>query len=381
MKIAFYCPNKPLTSPNPSGDLIIASGIQRALNETGHSCKEVVPFRSRWFWESPKSLAAASFALASAIHHTVRFRPHLWLTYHTYYKSPDVIGPFISRFTGIPYVLFQPMYATKRRRERRARIGFALNRLALRSADYSISNNMDDLEALGRILPPNRLSYLPPGIFTEDFQKDTAAGKLIRQKAGIAEDVPLLFTAARFRSDVKFESLLYLFESLEILRGIQPKFALLIAGDGPMESELQRRAQDVLPGIVRFVGRVQRKEMPAYYSAADLFVFPGIGESLGMVYLEAQSCGLPVVALATAGVPQVVRHGKTGLLVSKDGGQSMALAIDRLLRDDHLRRDFGENACRFVREERNLRTHYRQLSQLLEDIRAGRLPLPENQFT
>lgn len=368
MKIAFYCPNKPLSSPNPSGDLIIAGSIQRALNELGHRCEEVVSFRSRWFWESPRRVTAAFFALSSALHHAVTFRPDIWLTYHTYYKSPDIIGPIISRFIRIPYVLFQPMYSTKRRKERRARIGFALNRFALRAADYSVSNNVNDLEALGRILHPDRFSYLPPGIFTEDFQQDATAGNLIRRKIGIAEDVPLLFTAARFRRDVKFESLSYLLESLSLLRKIRPNFALLVAGDGPMESELRKMAHEVVPGLVTFAGRVRRQEMSHYYSAADLFVFPGIGESLGMVYLEAQCCGLPVVALATAGVPQVVRHGETGLLVPRDDGHSMAHAIDRLLENENLRRDFGANASRFVRTERNLRVHYRQLSMTLEKI-------------
>ena len=51
-----------------------------------------------------------------------------------------------------------------------------------------------------------------------------------------------------------------------------------------------------------------------YYSAGDMFVFPGIRESLGMVYLESQSCGLPVVAFHNGGIPEVVVDGETGFL-------------------------------------------------------------------
>ena len=68
-------------------------------------------------------------------------------------------------------------------------------------------------------------------------------------------------------------------------------------------------------------GRIARQDMVQYYSAADLFAFPGIGESLGMVYLEAQACGLPVVALDSPGVSQVVVGGQTGLLVAEDAGR------------------------------------------------------------
>jgi glycosyltransferase involved in cell wall biosynthesis len=165
-------------------------------------------------------------------------------------------------------------------------------------------------------------------------------------------------------------SLIYLFKSLSLLKNIRPNFALLVAGDGPMEAELRRAADECIPGMVHFAGRVQRQEMSYYYSAADLFVFPGIGESLGMVYLEAQSCGLPVVALATAGVPQVVKHGETGLLVSQDNGHSMALAIDYLLKDINLRRVFGAKAAEFVRTERDIQIHSRELSALLEQFRS-----------
>jgi glycosyltransferase involved in cell wall biosynthesis len=230
---------------------------------------------------------------------------------------------------------------------------------------------MDDLEALRRISSPDRISYLPPGIITQDFQRDAVAGKLVRRKEGIAEDVPLLFTAARFRSDVKFDSMIYLFKSLSILRRTRPDFILLVAGDGPMDAELRRAADRYIPGMVHFAGRVRRQAMPSYYSAADLFVFPGIGESLGMVYLEAQSCGLPVVALATGGVPQVVRHGETGLLVPQDKGHSMAMAVDQLLEDDTVRRELGAKASQFVRKERDIYVHSRQLSELLELIRSS----------
>lgn len=374
MKIAFYCPNKPLDHPDPSGDLVIARGIRSALKMRGHEFIEPARFRSRWFWKSLPGRLSALKALWAAFIGTRAFKPDIWLTYHTYYKSPDVLGPPLSRVLGIPYVVFQPMYATKRRREPGARTGFYLNRIALKAAKHAFVNNLSDLEALQRIIPKSQTTYLPPGIFPEDFEPNECEGQKIRKLHSIAPDEPLLLTAARFRLDVKFKSLVYLFKSLSGIDGKKEAFKLLVVGYGPAQEELKLAAERLLPGRVIFAGGVRREEMFRYYSAADLFVFPGIGESLGMVFLEAQACGLPVVALKTGGIPQVVRSQNpdpTAILVPSDNGEAMAEAVELLLNDEPLRRRMGRRAREFVKAERNLHVNYRRLALVLEDIAAG----------
>lgn len=372
MKIAFYCPNKPLTHPHPSGDLVIAQGLYQALQHAGHDCRELVRFRARWFWTEPVGWLQALRAFGRGYLQARRFRPQLWLTYHTYYKSPDLLGPWLSRRLHIPYVLFQPMYGTRRRKERRTRPGFYLNRLALTACTHAFTNNCDDLEALRRILPPQRVSYLPPGIFPEQFRRNIDLGRRIRAHYGIPPQVPLLLTAARFRADVKFDSLAYLFKALARLRThSEVRFLLLVVGDGPMDKPLRTIAETLLPGQVLFAGAVPRDRMVGFYSAADLFVFPGIGESLGMVLLEAQACGLPVVALNTAGIPQVVLAEQTGLLTAQDDGRSMAQAIEALLRDPARRSRLAAKGPEFIRRQRNLHLNYRLLTRKLEEIRTA----------
>lgn len=382
MKIAFYCPNKPLTHPNPSGDQVIARGIHDALNAFGHDCREIARYRSRWFFRTPAGWAGALRALLRAKRAASAFQPDLWLTYHTYYKSPDVIGPVVSRLLGVPYCLFQPMYGTRKRKSAATKAGFVLNRRAIATARHAFVNNRDDLEALGRVLPASRLTHLPPGIFPEDFERNERLGLETRERFGIPPETPLVVTAARFREDVKTESLLYLLRSLTLMVDRVPAMRLLMVGDGPAERRVREAAEALLPGRVLFAGKVPREAMPRYYSAADLFVFPGIGESLGMVYLEAQSCGVPVVALESSGVSQVVASGKTGLLVPDDGGASLAEATALLLENAGLRSRLGEAAARFVREERNLRVNYRRLEEkLLECVAGGRENLPADSIT
>ena len=368
LKIAFFCPNKPLSHAHPSGDLTIARDLHHALNDMGYECREIVQFRSRWFWKSCEGWVGAFTNFLEACRKARKFKPDLWLTYHSYYKSPDILGPFISRLQNIPYVIFQPMYSTSRRKASPTRVGFFLNRLALKTATHVFTNNLNDLEALRRLFRPEQISYLPSGIVPEDFRRDEAAGKAIRKQYGISESTPLIMTAARFRPGVKCESLIFLFRSLALLRTESYGFKLLVAGDGPMESHLRALAEDLLPGQVVFTGRVARRDMAQFYSAADLFAFPGIGESLGMVYLEAQACGLPVVALDSPGVSQVVVGGQTGVLVAHDDGQAMAEAIGSLVRSPELRRNLGQEGRQFVTEHRNTQRNTQQLSQELGEI-------------
>jgi glycosyltransferase involved in cell wall biosynthesis len=145
---------------------------------------------------------------------------------------------------------------------------------------------------------------------------------------------------------------------------------LIVVGDGEESGALKRLAEAQTPGKCRFVGKIPRAEMFRYYSAADLFVFPGIGESLGMVFLEAQSCRLPVVAFANAGVPEVVENGQTGILTPLKEAAPFARAIEELLENSGHRREMGVAAERFIRRERNLAKNYAIVEDVLTEVVA-----------
>jgi hypothetical protein len=134
------------------------------------------------------------------------FLPDIWLTYHTYYKAPDILGPYIVQKQKIPYVIFQGIYSTKRRRDLRTGIGFLLNRKALQMASHIFSNRKEDEINLRRIIPKDRLSYVPPGIFPKDFQFDPKARSELRRFWNVGE-TPVVLSAAMFRADVKTEGL------------------------------------------------------------------------------------------------------------------------------------------------------------------------------
>jgi len=162
MKVAFYTPFKPLDHPNPSGDLVTALGLRDLLTELGHRVIPISSLRSRWIYWRPQKWLRLPLHLVRA---NLRARDaDVWLTCHAYYKAPDLLGPAISRRLGIPYAVFQGIYSTKRRRRLRTWPGFHLNRWGLGRADHVFSNRIEDMTNLRRLLPEDRLAYVPPGI-------------------------------------------------------------------------------------------------------------------------------------------------------------------------------------------------------------------------
>lgn len=82
-----------------------------------------------------------------------------------------------------------------------------------------------------------------------------------------------------------------------------------VIGDGPMREELEKKYPEV-----RFLGAKPHEALPAYYSCADVFVFPSRTDTFGLVLIEAMACGVPVAAYPVEGPIDVVAHGKSGIL-------------------------------------------------------------------
>jgi glycosyltransferase involved in cell wall biosynthesis len=294
----------------------------------------------------------------------------LWFTYHSYYKAPDLLGPFAAGRLKVPYTIFQGIYSTKRRRRLKTRLGFHLNKKSLLAADHIFSNKRVDLLNLKRLRPDEKITYISPGLKPDEFIFDADARAKLRTQWGVGDD-PVVLSAAMFRPGVKSKGLTWVIRTCGKLRRDGHDLWLVIAGDGKEKAALQKLAHEQLTDRVQFVGKLPRDEIYRFYSAGDLFVFPGINESLGMVYLEAQACGLPVVAFENAGVPEAVENGRTGILVPLYDGDLFADAISRLLVRKELRRKMGKAARSYVREIHDMNKNYRLLETMLQKLVQG----------
>lgn len=366
--IFYYTPFKPLDFHQPSGDLTIASGLRAFLQSCGHQVLVPSKLRTRWiFWKPwlwPLVLRDRNRALG-LFKHT---KPDLWLTYHTYYKAPDVLGPLVSRKLNIPYVIFQGIYSTKRKKNFKTISGYILNRHALIGADHVFSNRREDLINLKRLIPDNRLTYISPGIDTSEFSYDEKARSELRQSWKISDSDTIVFSAAMFRPGIKTQGIAFAIQAFARLCKQDRSLHLVIAGDGKERTSIEGIAKMLVPGRVMFLGSIPRNEMKRFYSACDVFAFPGIRETLGMVYLEAQACGLPVVAFNNGGIPEVVQNGITGFLTTPFDLASYSEAILNLAVNEPFRRKMGYSAEKYVQKTHDINRNYKEVEAVLDRV-------------
>lgn len=357
MKIAYYMPFKPMGHHNPSGDLIIGTEIYDFLKRQGAEITLISKFRCRWLYLKPYLWPVLLLELLRVLYVCKKNRPDIWLTYHSYYKAPDVLGSICCWILGIPYVIFQGIYSTKRRRSAKTVAGFYLNRFALQQANCLFTNKRSDQANLERIVPADRIHYIPPGLHPQDFLFSSGARERIRRELHVSGQV-VVMTAAMFRPGVKTEGLQKIISSCQQLVERGCNILLILAGDGSNRQLIENIAGKALAKKAIFLGRIERTALPDYYSAADIFAFPGIEESLGMVYLEAQACRLPVVAYADWGAKAAVMDQETGLLSPAAEQTRFTDNLQRLVNDTELRRRMGLAATAHVREKHNIQNNY-----------------------
>jgi 1,2-diacylglycerol 3-alpha-glucosyltransferase len=187
---------------------------------------------------------------------------------------------------------------------------------------------------------------LPTGVDRTVFHRSAAARRRVRRELGIAEDRVVLLVVSRL---VREKNLDFLLEAFRRVVRTVPSAVLLVAGEGPHRAHLERHAHRLGIGArTHFAGLVPHETVASVYQAADLFVFPSVIESQGLVVLEALSSGLPVVALKDEAYAEFVTNGVTGRLVTPRAPAAFAAAVRELARDPALRARESRAAARLA---------------------------------
>jgi len=176
---------------------------------------------------------------------------------------------------------------------------------------------------------PDKIGVVPCGVDLELFYPmDQAAA---RCRLGIDPDDTLALFVGRYDS---MKGLDRLIEAMRYLKHRRHLRLIVVGGDGLHTPEGQR-----LLGLTRtfgveesiaFIGRIEQKELPVYYNAADVMVLASHYESFGLVSIEALACGTPVVATPVGVMDTLIKQGQNGQLVANGDAESLAKAIDKV---------------------------------------------------
>lgn len=216
--------------------------------------------------------------------------------------------------------------------------------------------------------PRPTFAHLPSGVDTELFQPATREQRhATRQRFNLSPTAPVVSCISRL---VPRKGQDLLIEAMPNVLREYPDATLLIVGSGRIERQLKHKAAP-LGESVRFLGRLEHADMIDVLAASDVFAMPartrGGGldvEGLGIVYLEAQACGVPVIAGASGGAPETVTP-RTGVVVDGRGVDKLTDAITNLLSDAGMRARMGAAGRRHAEQAWSWATMGARLREML----------------
>ena len=258
-----------------------------------------------------------------------------WVTYHNYYKAPDLIGSVVSQQLNIPYILIEASIAKSRLDGPWSDFAVSADN-ATKAADVVFYLTEKDRVALAEHQSDKQqLVHLAPFLAREELP-------VVQEKQAIGNK---LLAVGMHRYGDKLESYKIIAKMLAFLQ--TPDWQLSIVGDGPARAEIESMFA-IYGKRVTFEGELDRDAVAKAYQQASVFVWPGVNEAFGLVYLEAQAAGLPLVAQNRAGVREVIASKRSLLPVGEP--QSMAQTIDKLLANPDEYRSMVQTGRQFVKE-------------------------------
>jgi len=219
-----------------------------------------------------------------------------------------------------------------------------------------------------RFKDKNKLTKIAPGIDTEHFRP--LDGRELREKYGIADRATIVSVGRLVHRKGQDR----LVEAMPLVLKEIPEAHLVFIGEGPHRKKLDQLVKKhKLENHVTFIGRIQYSDLPRHFSLGDIFAMPSRSrlfglevEGLGIVYLEASACGLPVVGGNSGGAPDAVKEGITGFVVDGNKLPEIADRIITLLKDDELRNQMGNAGRSWAMEEWQWKRWSQAFNQVLK---------------
>jgi len=269
---------------------------------------------------------------------------------HTHKYKDSILATMAARCVGVPHVI-RVVHGMPEPFKGLSNVNMSLYTLVDRFVldwlvDKLIAVSSDIQRALVKIYGADRVVRVHNGIDLEAVQAKTSRSDK-RKEWNISDSVTLVGTVGRL---VPVKGHMVLLEALQILHQSHCMVTLLIVGDGPLRGDLEAEVRRLgLEEFVRFAGH--QVEPYDFINMMDVFVLPSLHEGIPMVLLEALALRRPVVATRVGGIPEVIEHGRTGLLAEPSDAASLAGFIQRMVQDLPMAASIGKAGRARVEDE------------------------------
>ncbi len=294
-------------------------------------------------------------------------------------RSPDVIvthqvkSHFLINVSRLwkryPWVAFNHGYTTT---DRKMLLYNRLDRWSLPKADRVVTVCEAFAKGLVSMGVPRERIHVQHNSIRPEAAVSARELNLLRSKLGLDEGERMILAVGRLSKEKAHIDLLRAFKILVDTHS-EINARLVIVGDGPERGPLNEAAASLgIEDRVVFTG--QTRNVGVYYAAAAVLVNSSHSEGSPYVLLEAMTAGLTIVATAVGGVPEIVEHNETALLVPAGDAQAMVDAIARLLKDEHLADQLAENASALVSSRFSPEAYMRSLITVYGEALGSKVP-------
>jgi glycosyltransferase involved in cell wall biosynthesis len=292
------------------------------------------------------------------------------------YKA-HILGRLAARWIGIPAIAVSRGWTGE---SRRVKFYEWLDRRHLRFMDHvvCVSDGQADKVREWCSVPPSRLTVIRNSARLYAFENDSpeARAKLLSFFPTTSRISHVVLAAGRLSPEKGFDVLV---EAAATVCRDNPRAGIVLFGEGVLRSNLEKRIVEL--GLEnRFLLPGFRTDLDTLIGAADVVVLPSFTEGLPNVALEASAAGVPVVATAVGGTPEVVADGETGFLVPPGQPESIAAKVGELLRNPDLRVRFGTAGTERMRSRFTFEAQADEYMRLLERMSSMRKPAKEKRL-
>ncbi len=243
---------------------------------------------------------------------------------------------------------------------------WTVGRLVLKGSDRVITVSRKTMEYVLKLgADMSKTSVMHNGVDTTFFHPMNREES--RDKLGLPKNKTLILTIRRL---VYKNGLDTFIEAAALLAQEFPHLLFIVIGKGPNRKLIEKRVRELrIDDNVRLAGFVPEELLPLHYNAADYFVIPSSsGEGLPLVLLEAMACGLPVIATAVGGTPEIIKDMKNGALVPPRNPEALAETISKFLSNKELGLAIGEEAKKIVEEKFSWEENVHRLQKVYGEI-------------